>query len=138
MLIHWFIGAGIGILFGLIPAWSWFVAEVSISVINKRKSLPKWMIWMALGNPSTKDYNWGIISDHHLYIVPRIIAITLIIIILVGYHYFAFATYLADHVDGLEVIVLETSLPLFFLLTWLVPSYFLRRYLSHLGVHNGI
>ena len=55
-------------------------------------------------------------------------------LLLIGYHFYGHSSYPID--DLRKVFMIETSFPVFLLLTWLLPQYFLRRYIRRLETAN--
>ena len=130
MILSWLQFCGFGILFGLLPAWWLFVGIVAEAVLNKHITIPSWLFRLAGGNPRTGAIYKGILSSRHIYMPNLILSGIYIVIVLAGFQYMVIDDFSRGYLAGLsEIAVIETSFPLFLLLTWLLPSYYLHRYL---------
>jgi hypothetical protein len=98
--------------------------------VAQRKQVPQWMVKNVWPNRYTDESS----SDRH----PKVFHLPLtlygpiiwIVSLLIGSHYIARVDYARGNV--VEIILFETSFPLFLVATWLLPVYFLRRYLRKL------
>jgi hypothetical protein len=130
-LIGWFAWAGIGILSGLFPAW-WFCSALIMQNYKfNQQPTPKLLLDIARNNPGFGVFQ--IIFDKTTYYpsILRISAIVWIILFLTGYHFLALTDYAKD--NFMQIIAIETSFPILILVTWLLPSWFMKRYLKRLA-----
>jgi hypothetical protein len=123
----WFVMSGVGIITGFFPALFWCSALVINSAVREGKNVPDWLRQCAVG------YS-GLLPKASWIPINKIISILLILVFLIGYHYVA----LVDYATGslARILVIETSFPVFLLVTWLMPAKFLKRFLDKLD--NGL
>jgi hypothetical protein len=130
----WLIFSGIGILFGIIPFYVLFVDLVSRSVTVEKRKVPSWIISTAFSDPDQPKWNMGTYTEGSAHRALWIFSTVLIIACLAGYHYLAASDFKKG--DVAEIVVLETSFPVFLILTWMMPIYFAKQYLRKFPKDN--
>ena len=123
-------GVWIGILFGVLPAWWSYSAIIIQTVIFERKIIPQWMIKIVFPNPFTEKYFLSIAPKKLYLAFLRFGPVVWVAMCLIGYHYIALVDYARRIIS--EIVLIETSFPVFLLLTWLLPVYILRQYVRRL------
>jgi hypothetical protein len=127
----WLGMSGFGILVGLFPAWILFAGHIASAIVQERAEVPRWMFRLAGGDPNTGYINKGVLPVHFAHIPNKVLCAIMAIVILGIMHYVildGFATSFSNKVL-IDIIMLETSFTLFFLLTILLPAYILERFL---------
>lgn len=136
-LQSWLTLSGWGMLFGLFPGYANTAGILYEAILVQKKMPPKWMyevffidakhpevaLW-ARGPRRTRKMSWYI-------------SIAYVVIILIGAHYFSWVD-VTREVDMINIIIEETSFPIFLLLMWLLPVYFMKRYLKKLKPGDGM
>ncbi|HSW57843.1 MAG TPA: hypothetical protein VLH15_05540 [Dehalococcoidales bacterium] len=129
-LIMWLTSSWLGILFGLFPGFASAASILYEAILVDKKKPARWL------------YNVFLIDSEHPEVAllargPRrtrkmtwYISIGYVMLLLGFYHYIGRIYYSVG--DIASIIVGETSFPVFLLLTWLLPVYFLKRYLKKL------
>ncbi len=133
-LIAWLELSGIGILFGLFPAWFSCGGMIYRAVVLQHKNVPSWLCDIASSDLRTDRRYRGLLPKRYISLVPWIISTIWVIACLVGQQYLALVDYARGNIA--EIIVINTSFPVFLVLTWLLPAYFLRRYLQKLEIRE--
>ena len=131
--MQWLIWSCIGVLFALLPIWWCFAGRLSYAILYKKRKVPPWMFKIAGGKIETGETHLkrGIFLMRHAYIPSRILSIFFVFGPIILYHY-RYWDILSRGTTFNQVIILETSFPLFLLLTWLIPIYFIERYFRRL------
>jgi small-conductance mechanosensitive channel len=119
-----------GIIFGFFPAWWSRTAVIIKAVMDKRKGIPKWLNDNAWPNPYTTKLIIRFMPDKFYPIFYRMLPVVWVVACLSGFVYLA----RIDIIKGIpfEKLLVEATLPVFLILTWLLPPYFLRRYIRNL------
>ena len=135
--ISWLILSGWGILFGLFPGYISAAGMLYEAMLVQKKKPAKLLseaffidsehpevaLW-ARGPRRTRKMTWYI-------------SFAYVAIFLIGAHYLSWID-VNREVNVLSIIIEETSLPFFLLLTWLLPVYFMKRYLKKLKPRGEI
>ena len=118
-------------LFGLFPGYTSTAGTLYEAILVQKKKPVKWIceiFFIDTENPEVALWARGPRRTHK---TSWYISIAYVVMILVGAHYFSWVG-VTREVDALNIIVEETSFPVFLLLTWLLPVYFMKRYLKKL------
>ncbi len=89
-----------------------------------------WMLNILWPNSYTGGAFGGILPKSVDLNLLRFTPIIWVLLLLIVYHYMSIQDYVSGNI--LKIFVVEMSFPLFLILTWLLPSFFLKRYLSKL------
>jgi hypothetical protein len=124
----WLTLSGSGIVFALFPAYISTASILYEAILVQKKKPSRWIceiffinheypegtIW-ARGPRSTRKIAWNI-------------SVVYVVLFLCFYQYFGIINNF--QIDILTILIGETSFPVFLLLTWLLPVYFMKRYLK--------
>ncbi|MBI4332540.1 MAG: hypothetical protein HY673_14810 [Chloroflexi bacterium] len=125
----WIFGAAMGTIFGILAAALWAESMCCTAVAERKKVAPWLLSWVGI-DPNAKSEGESLLSPRYAEIVKKGLSGTAITASIAGFH----KLFWAERPWTLEnVIVAETSFPLFAALAWLLPVFFLKRYLSRLG-----
>ncbi len=125
----WFAWSGLGICFANYPLWIWYTGAVVKAVCYYHAKVPKILLRIT-GPEDPHQWKKGSLPDRNTNTPHRLISIILIVIILAVHQYSSW-TYLVDR-SVFQIVALETSFPLFLLLSFLLPIVIFERYLLSL------
>jgi hypothetical protein len=125
----WFIVSGVGILFRIFPAWWWCSAMIADAIVNGKR-LASWLKATAETIPLFGVIHVSTVSKNNYLLVLRIISITWIAICLIGCQYLSIPDFKEGNIT--RILEIETSFPVFVVLTVIVPAYFLKKYLRRI------
>ena len=118
-----------GVLFGIFPSW-WLASAIVIhNNFAENKTLPNWLKSLAFSNPFVGLFSFVLLKWRYYSTALRILSIAYVCIFVTVVQW----AISSDYSRGLALsgeFPLAEIIPLSLLVTWLTPSYFVRRYLS--------
>lgn len=121
-----------GIAFGFLPCGLWCSTMIIQAAIYAGKKLPDWMLDIArIDRPIPRAASNWLDKKQFQVKLFRIITILYIVIILIGFGYVT-AIYYRKNADDIMAILSYIIFIVVINITWLLPSYFLKRYLNKL------
>jgi len=129
--LSWLTLSGLGILFGFFPGYATARGVVYESILVGKRKPVRWMYLVFFIDRENPEIGLGSYGPRRGLKVTWYISIGYVAIFLIVAHYFSWVG-VNREVDILTIIIEETSLPMFLLLTWLLPAYFMKNYLKKL------
>ncbi len=129
----WFLFFGLGILFGLYPAWL-FLFGIGYPITYDKDSVPNWVFSLTRVDRKTGSINtrpWGLRSG---LLLVRIFAFGLISLIVLGAHYMVWIDWQKQRTTPVQIALFESSFPVGLVGIFVVPSHFLKRYFKRLSL----
>jgi hypothetical protein len=126
--LKWCIG---GVILGIFPLWWWCSEMILEATLNKNKKVPSLLIFLVKNGPGPGIFHELLYRKSYYLLLFRGLTIIGLIGASIFIQYYAWYNYVNHDFD--YFLNLETGFFLFFLLTALVPSYFLKRYLTKLS-----
>jgi hypothetical protein len=128
-IISWLEAIAAGAVFGVFPAWWYCSAMIVNAAAFKGKVVPKWLIMLARSNPGPGLFSlqlWG----KRCY--PKILQIMAVVWVSGFILFFQIMAFIGE-VQGYVIGILDVDLGVipFLLLTFIIPVYFLNRFLQH-------
>jgi hypothetical protein len=133
-IFSWLKWCGAGVIAGLFPLWWWCSAKVYDATKNHRMKVPDWLLVLAKNSPGPGLFD--ILLPYRRYYVTIYKTLTTIYLAstLVFVQFYAWKNYVNG--DFIYFLDLETGFLLFLLLTVILPSVILNRYLRKIGRDN--
>jgi hypothetical protein len=125
-LHEWLNGWMFAFFIGIFPAWWWFSADIICFSTSHNKIIPKWMKLIAKYQIPIVYFYPELNNKPFFPKVLRICTCVWVSVFLVLTHISFIVIPKAPFID---IVIIETSSSLGLLAFWLLPSYFLRRYL---------
>jgi hypothetical protein len=126
----WLIISGIGILFGIFPAWWWCSALIADAIVQKR-TISKWLTVVAESVPLFGVIHSSLFNKKIFLATLRISSIIWVTACFFIYFFFSVSDFRTGNIT--LIIGSVTSFPIFLTLTLIIPIYFLKRYLKQLS-----
>jgi|WetSurMetagenome_2_1015567.scaffolds.fasta_scaffold319198_2 hypothetical protein len=124
-------GLFIGLIAGIFPLWWWFSADIMYFSVTLKKTTPKWMGAVAHHHPFLIYFYENLYYKPFYQITLRILTIVYIVCFIIFSLCFPIkgAPYIINFLN-------KAGFDLGLLLVWLLPSFFVRRYLKRRTIVN--
>jgi len=125
-MINWLISSGIGILFATLPVSTWCNLRIYKSVIYEKLPVKNWIVSLfCVGDQAISNLRFRI-----TFIIVKVLSVFYILGWLIFYEFKA-GTYFMP-INAINIILFQTSFPIFFLASFILPVFFVERYLKQI------
>ena len=100
------------------------------ATVHEGKQVPQWMMSGAMNNPGLGLFYMMLFQKKYYLTMIQVLAVCWVVVSLAFEQYAAFVSYPRNGIY--KIMEMEAGMLPFLLLTWLLPAYFLKRYLQKL------
>ena len=127
-------GVAFGVFFGLVCTWFWAIGSIAKALLVQKKIIPWWLVLILGGDPRKVFTKKGWVIKGHVDAFSKGFSIFLLLSFLTFIHYAMWPEFVEMGIP--RIISNETSITLFFLLTWGMSVLSLERFLKKLPVKS--